>query len=1701
MTVLRQLAVILPAFIVAFLGFVAFAFYYGPLQPLAIRTIQNIISDQLPIRVEIEEIQGNLITETSFKGITIFPDSSPEDSIHIESADIHYNPFYLLHRGGNALEAASSIILDGVKLTLTRDSQGVWNYQLPSRKKQQEPKHTIDPFLSEEAPPIPFSGLVIVRNLDLHFKDSRGWFERPLDSTFDETLQGVNLSVDFNYLSEIQFKVVSPSGNYNLAVHGMFNAYNQKFSLDFEGDHFDLDHWSPYFIPAPEVGLSGGSANLNGKIVSKTPTPLSTIPFRYLIDIELNHGNIHVPYPEKPFVGTGSASIGNGVYFLEEKSNLLSRSIIDSSGMIQGDLPDSIPGISDKTMQYLRQPPTTLVVHQFEGSLQSVPISVTGNIDITNGELFIKGFSPRVDLAVLDGLIPELETFNLYGQGQASMSLSGLFSRPLFTGDLVGTTGTFLDIPFENSHIGFQYFDNHVNLNLIDGRFYNGNLNGALETDISYDAPIFDFNGTIQDISAQTLFPTLPSQGKIDAEVSVSGNADNFNLAIHTQSDSFKLYNQLLPTTEFHLNFTPDVTTIDNSFIEVNTPNSRLIITGSFTDSEYHSIKVTGEKISVADIDGVSQPERFGAGTLSAEAKGPIETNFIDALFSTLEWKGKAQFKKQPFYQQLLNLADIEFSYDGNDLIFDRLYASESQGGSLIGSGVYTNETFSALEFDAQYFPLFENSLIQAMIPAEAQPLTGDVSGTFSYRNTDSLYLKGKLLLTNGVSAYQPFDSIKMQFDTIDSKLVISSSEFKVNDSSVYLEGTYSDKNLAITFQKPTFINLLDFNPWLSPYGDFSGSLELNGTYSKTPETSSFSIQVDGHHLNSDLVRIDQAEGRVGFNNNTVSLEDVNLTYNDDVLLLNGFMDITPILEEQDILIDQYNFQLDLRTDSAELANIVSLFESFYQEYLFRSQDKKLSSIRESSPNLNQTVSANQDYQFGSSTHTENQRKLFDLNAKNDELGYYFSIRDQHFVKDNIQSFNLQQYVDGSFSGNFFIQTDPGKTPEIISDLTFDDARLFFLDTKNGQLSFSSKDNTIGYKFNFRNGSIKNLPFDTLSSKGNYDYGELHIEETTYSYRNIANNNLLTGSIPLGGLWDSSLANLPLNATFMFRDNDLGLLSLLMPFTESLSAKGTFQLKLTGSLDKPIFNTPPTTISDVRIKWADDVIFTSMLEIPTLNFMISNNVFTHDRTLFTWQGNDTLPLYTTVPQKNNLYIQSRLELVEPSLLLPDSFYLNIQSTIEPATVALNLDGIYRGKVKMANTQIKGIYEIPLSASAIRDYEETLFTDNEKGPLISTSFRLMEGQITLPDVSDSEPLPSFMLDSQGEIGNGVIIVGSVFGESFLAGLANSLELSVRQTATPLHITGTLNSPVIENSLTLSDGEINILNNTFDIIEPNTQRIYFQDAPFKVLDNSVSFETIQSLDTGKLSLEPQLHIVSLSILEPINTSVSSNITTETLDTNFTPIVFRIDGSVFDLRSFSFDHFESADDTITSPDELTFINTYQLSYGIAGGSANDADTLAIVKLLVGLQDVENSAETIGTSHVIQGSFANQINFALRRQLLRPIEKRIAENIGLYDFRVNYNMGNALLSGAGLEDVSQEDNIRLSAVAQLIDKKAFLKVKSDIDVSAESNKSSVLHLSEVELSYLVRNNLSINFTNTQDKEEQFVVEPKFSLKYSYEF
>jgi len=264
-----------------------------------------------------------------------------------------------------------------------------------------------------------------------------------------------------------------------------------------------------------------------------------------------------------------------------------------------------------------------------------------------------------------------------------------------------------------------------------------------------------------------------------------------------------------------------------------------------------------------------------------------------------------------------------------------------------------------------------------------------------------------------------------------------------------------------------------------------------------------------------------------------------------------------------------------------------------------------------------------------------------------------------------------------------------------------------------------------------------------------------------------------------------------------------------------------------------------------------------------------------------------------------------------------------------------------------------------------------------------------------------------------------------------------------------------------------------------------------------------------NTNRLRNVPIFDLSALTVIE--NIVGTQNITVSGKDP-YSYIIVQINGPMYSLDNYRIEEYGGAEaipkGAVPLKNAYDFTSAQFDNTSEGSRDAEDVARLLMPEFLASDNDVDSldqRPEDQGARRLISNIGESQINSELRRRFIRPLEKQIARNVGLYDLRLNYNVGSALLKGvsdatgyAGLG--REEESVGLDIITKLLSDQLFVRFRTNLDMGSERENDAFrnFQLSEIELTYYIWRNLSLNYANIR---EESYIRNRAALKYSYEF
>ncbi|MCP4049710.1 MAG: hypothetical protein GY730_03280, partial [bacterium] len=1537
-------------------------------------------------------------------------------------------------------------------------------------------------------------------------------------------------------------------------IDGLMNAYTGQYDIEFKALNLDADKWGFYVMPLADYNISTDKTTVSGRIKSKDPYPLKDIPFWYDLRFDFHKSKFKMPFFERTvdnvdgvirlsygiFSSTDFKSIIKKKQTFARKNNidtdkifeeLVQNKIIDKKGRLNTvvnpekkyinlRLSKYISKFEKDIIEVLANPLTMLYLHDIRGDFYDIPIISSGFFNLAESRLSIFINSDIFALEKIKEIFPALNLWKISGAGDTQLRITGSLDRPYTAGFLRSERAEFYAFKPENVIMNYDYYDQHLKLKLTKGELYSGYINGRAELDFNEAPPGLRMNFKGSDFQLNRVFPDAKDyvSGNCFIDMVTSGNVKKYFSKLVLTGQELILNNQEInsSTVNFSVANSKDID-IYKSNIKINNGLNKLVFSGKIKDLIDTELVFRGKSLVFKDLDrgAVSTGNMLVKGELSTR----LITNFWKKPLDEIKCSINCILQDYELYGHFFEQLNTDFVYDKHDIALNK-FSGSYEDEKVDIRGYFKNQTPENLKISLKNYNLTYSSLIRKFFPEEVQPFGGKAtfkatilknSGNnvhkqkIKYWNWLQKYsIDGTAVLEDGFFQGQPFKSISLKSNWNGNNLSIEKFEVAQESSNFSFSGGINlQKDLNIAIHKGSFIDFNDFPILLASYGNIAGKVDINGTIKGKWPGPGIDVFFEGWGIYSDFLRLDDIAGHIIYDKNKWMFDSLVIKQKADDYKLNGYVDLSKYKDNKSAVFDDIDFELSFNTVNGNLVTLINIIEALNKEVSSRSivrfeiKDEKVT-------NANSKIEVKREYMLkDQSFDVAGPVPLFSRTRSDTSLDYFLEVLKQQSLLEKPPDLGLRHLFKGNFSGSIYAKSRYKKTPLIKADLRFNQVEMAWLKAGKAHFGIYPGKSYMAIGLVLDDGKIGNKPFKNITLAGRLsDTGFLNMKRSEIQANGKYHSNIVSGKVPVSVLWDKNRADETMDLKIKLRGDELGLLSYIIPYVNDVNNKGQVYLKLNGTVDKPVLNSEYIKLKDTYVHFTDEFLIQSPIRIIGKNIEINNNKISFSDIKAEWRGVDTKKKHTDTKILNEMDLTGSLILSGLNFIKPEKIDIGMNMSIKDTDLTVNLPAIYHGDVSIGSCSIKGLYSIPLSSKAKTAYKESLATIHEKGPLISANIKLSNGEIVLPGLGKRKSKPTFLLNLNGKLGKDVTVAGSLFGSGTLADIANNFDLRLNETKEDLLVTGTLNAAKIKNSVVFLDGFVNLLNFSFELIPPEDQGIFYQEEYTEVKkDNTLSFVTKQIDNSEKMRLEPVFEIRALSIIEP-----PERVTKNALPEPYKYVVMSVDGSMYNLEKIVVAEYEGME--AQPQGKLKPENIYYLS-GKPGAAYEDStrDTLEVVKLI--MPDLIPEGEDQDTQRLITDIGENQLNILLRRNLLRPIERQMKKTMsfmGLYDMKVDYNLGSALMRGTGVsgqdDNIDKQDVLGLDMIYNMLSDRVFLRIKTDIDMSSESRgQTNTFHLSEWELTWYVWRNLSMNYAQISDDDTGKYYRPRFSLKYSYEF
>lgn len=544
----------------------------------------------------------------------------------------------------------------------------------------------------------------------------------------------------------------------------------------------------------------------------------------------------------------------------------------------------------------------------------------------------------------------------------------------------------------------------------------------------------------------------------------------------------------------------------------------------------------------------------------------------------------------------------------------------------------------------------------------------------------------------------------------------------------------------------------------------------------------------------------------------------------------------------------------------------------------------------------------------------------------------------------------------------------------------------------------------------------------------------------------------LDGRWPLGAMINGQDA--PISMTIQLPGAVWGALSLWVPALQSMHSEGPVQFQLGGALSRLnlvsgsiVFRktTGHVVVGGDRVPIGID----DGVVVVKNNRIVVSDMGVHWRQL---------------GETNRLVLSGPVDIQLPAMIGRPSASVRLALSVAPTHIQVVVPNRLSGRVGIESGQIVGQYPGRVTMRGAITLAHAVVT-----PQTSQSTRLLSN--------------SLALDVGVTIGPNVSISGYMAQPTVLTVLSHYIDLKLESGHPPIVVQGPLNQLSLYNYIQVAEGYVQVVNRSFQLMSTKEQDQFFSQNSQKMSQNRVIFSG---------NSPPYLSFRALSFSDVRQQVVSANAVRD--DTQLAMVAV-IEGSPQSTQSVWFEQYRVGYPFL--PSSLPeFRHKYVLQTTLYDAlTATDSNNGHVFEALLsdGGESADNGIDQPGTVRVEQFG-QHRLNAFFNTQVFRPVERMLQQRTGLYQVRIDYNPGQAILQSD--DSVFVQSGVGVNFIEQITDR-LYARVRTDFGVYDDNRP-----LSEYELSYYLRRNLSVNYGQTRRLnivDDGFV--PRLFIKYNHVF
>ncbi|RAP28497.1 hypothetical protein DID78_04990 [Candidatus Marinamargulisbacteria bacterium SCGC AG-343-D04] len=1628
----------------------------------------NTIQAKLDIEANFQNIRGNLYSDIYIDNIICHSKKDPSVEIaSIELVKIQYNFFKFLFNKGHLTNAIDNIVLTNSSYNILRNQNGKW-LNITSKKKSDHSKK-----------PFNFSGKIYINNLTLNYIDKKGWKNTAHPIAFETTVHNINGSLLFNKKNHgtINLEGTHKETNNPFIIGGFIVSNPFDYKITFKCNDLKLKKWGNYVIPNKNYHSLDGKSDIKGFITHKKYPTKDKLVLWHNINCNIKNANMITPFFEQKITSiNGNITLSQGIISKDTLhasiisktdkkikslySKLESHNIIDKHNIITKDAKKLVQNNTNffskteikQVKKILKNPSFILKINQLSGQLNTIPLILDGVLHKNNKWTSLRLKTPTFNSNLIATIYPQLTALKLKNPIILDLNISGNTSSPTLKGNLQSDLLHCLNLPLKNVYSDLSYKQNDLSLSISKGSIFNGLLTGSINVSNPEKSPFITGKLFISKIPLNPILPTqLNATGSIDLSINTQGSFKNIQGKFDILGDKSKIYNQSLNIINGSYSIKENAIAITSTNIFINNGAEAINITAL---SSKNNISVHSNGKNILTYDPFNPIQTHPSNThFDIHIQAPLLAqqqslpHTLKQISSTLN----LSIEKPYLFKESFDNLSIIGHYNKESLNLKNLSLKKEKGFANLNGHFHKNK-LQKLTINIKNFELINIPFLTQNIPNIAKPFTGNLTTKINITQSQSKQLigNGAINLKKITIGKLKVNSINSLFHIEENKTSIKNITLKTPLSKLIASGSINNTDLSYTFNisQKSAINIREIEKIKKPPFPLNGNIQLEGRLSGKKENYLFSGKIQSKSLNINNQHIENTTFKTKLSPKKIYISTFSSS------LANGTLKGSLTLNTNQKKESSYSIQSTLKDLPLQsLQSVISDIQSL---------TKKPSNLSSQSSSI----------EIISPHYQKSLIPIYSLNNITSEIQFREQIKNQltTFEKESKKNFMIKH---GIANGTLSIKGSSQELPYISGSLSIDKFEINKISAKKTKWNFKNNKNASFFNIQLNDSIINSTPINKSIFTGSYtNKNILNIKSLSLSNNEKDPSNLIKGNISLPILKTKKGPH-PINLSVNLNKDNSKNIAIINKQWKNISSKQNLMFNISGTLENPIITEGSKNQNlHYHITFNDDI-YTDSITIKSPKFSVNqNNISLSDLEILIKTKNPISP-------SNHLKLSGNIFLDQLNLSKLDYLVSNVNLTIDKETIHINND-TYKGPLTLENSSLNGHVVIPLQTkNALSIYEK----ESLNYPTLKSEFTVEDASLSFTSKPKSHSTPLNM-DILLNLKKNISMEGPLFGNNLLG---ISADLEFQPTIEPIIIQGNINQLQFTNKVTIKEGNISLLNRSFDIINEKEQQLYLSQKNESILDNSITLESSINPD-NTATISPKLSLKSLTIIE------NETSATENIQKTFTHIIMSIDDNLSNLNEITFDIYESNSKTPINASELTFINQYNISNDVlTESSLDDSEITELIQILI----PELYQET-ASNELITTITKNQINTFIRRSILKPFEKNISRQIGLNDLKIDYNVGQKLFGGT-------EDYVGIQFIKNIISNRLILRLKTDIDLSNKEKDSEQksLEVSEIELSYfLLKNrNLSLNLTNYKSETELDTYQSKLSMRYQYEY